>query len=287
MSASSSNVDMELLLNESWRSTTLPGIIKKQPDVEKFLGKKRDSNIIPKLENTFRALNEMSSVSECKVVIFGQDPYPREESAIGIAFNDGQIKKWTDAMSPSFRNIIKNVLISSGHLKSSDKVETMRKQIAKLKLMDPPDWFEYTMKQNVLWLNTALTFSGTDKSELNKHTKFWAPIVEGIVETLLKESTKGIVFVLWGGNAKKLKSMINKVAKKETKKVEFVEANHPAVESFNDVQTFTKVNEALKKLDHEEIDWLGTEKKRKEAPSSSSSVEDEEVAESSNKKAKK
>lgn len=240
-------------------------------------------------------------------VMCSADPYPREESAIGIAFNDGQIKKWTDAMSPSFRNIIKNVLISSGHLKSSDKVETMRKQIAKLKLMDPPDWFEYTMKQNVLWLNTALTFSGTDKSELNKHTKFWAPIVEGIVETLLKESTKGIVFVLWGGNAKKLKvgfriiiiiepinvnsschkSMINKVAKKETKKVEFVEANHPAVESFNDVQTFTKVNEALKKLDHEEIDWLGTEKKRKEAPSSSSSVEDEEVAESSNKKAKK
>ena len=78
------------------------------------------------------------------------------------------------------------------------------------------------MSQNVLWLNTALTFSGKEKTDLDRHTKFWAPIVEGIVDVILKESEKGCVFVLWGGNAKKLKTMINKIAKKHSKTVEFV-----------------------------------------------------------------
>ena len=63
------------------------------------------------------------------------DPYPRESSAIGVAFYDGEIKKWTDAMSPSFRNIIKNVLISCGELEASEKVDALRKKIAKLKLL--------------------------------------------------------------------------------------------------------------------------------------------------------
>jgi len=72
MSASAPAVDMEVLLNESWRATDLPAIINKQKEASKYLGKNREKDIIPKLENTFRALNDMSSVKECKVVIFGQ-----------------------------------------------------------------------------------------------------------------------------------------------------------------------------------------------------------------------
>ena len=67
-----SEVDMQVLLNESWRQTDLPSIINKQKESSKYLGNNRDKEIIPKLENTFRALNDMSSVKECKVVIFGQ-----------------------------------------------------------------------------------------------------------------------------------------------------------------------------------------------------------------------
>ncbi|EFC47179.1 predicted protein [Naegleria gruberi] len=284
----SSSLDMEKLLNESWRTTNLPEIIKKQKDAEKFIGTTRSKDVIPKLENTFRALNDMKSVSDCKVVIFGQDPYPREESAIGVAFYDGQIKKWSDAMSPSFRNIIKNVLISADELKTSDKVEALRSKIEKLKLLPPPQWFEDTMSQNVLWLNTALTFSGKEKTDLDKHTKFWKPIIEGILQVVLKATEKGIVFVLWGGIAKKLKTTINNIAKKEGKTVKFVEANHPAVESFHDVNSFSDINKHLKELGHEEIDWLPTSKKRKQEESkttttSSSSDNDE----SSLKKQKK
>ncbi|KAL9647449.1 hypothetical protein ABK040_006810 [Willaertia magna] len=255
-----SDIDMDLLLNDFWKKTELPTIIKEKKDASYFLGKDRDSKIIPKLENTFRALNEMTDVKECKVVIFGQDPYPREESAVGIAFFDGEITKYTDSFSPSFRNIIKNVLYSFDELEKSDKVDTLRKTLKKLNMIDPPEWFNETMKQNVLWLNTALTYES--KEGLDKHTTFWKPIIEEILNILLKNSSKGIVFVLWGGHAKKLKTVINKIAKKLSKSVAFVEANHPAVESFHDVKTFSKINEELKKLGHDEIDWIIKKNKR-------------------------
>lgn len=101
----------------------------------------------------------------------------------------------------------------------------MRSVIKKLKLLAPPDWFKATQNAGVLWLNTALTFASTgrlagcsartrawlcpishcaaDKEALNKHTKFWRPIVEAIVRALLKaqeadasKKKKGLVFVL-------------------------------------------------------------------------------------------
>ena len=82
----SSSLDMEKLLNESWRTTNLPEIIKKQKDAEKFIGTTRSKDVIPKLENTFRALNDMKSVSDCKVVIFGQGMF--ECNCVIIYFNN-------------------------------------------------------------------------------------------------------------------------------------------------------------------------------------------------------
>ncbi len=67
-------VDYTSLLNENWRNV-LQEHIAKQPEVVRYLGKDRPFTI-PSIPNTFRALNEMQSPDACKVVIFGQDPYP-------------------------------------------------------------------------------------------------------------------------------------------------------------------------------------------------------------------
>jgi hypothetical protein len=61
----------------------------------------------------------------------GQDPYPREKSAVGVAFNDGAITKWSDPYSPSFRNIIKNVLIGQKLATADTAVADLRKILAK------------------------------------------------------------------------------------------------------------------------------------------------------------
>jgi len=62
-------------------------------------------------------------------------PPPGEERATGIAFDDGTMKTWKDTLSPSFVNIIKNVLVSSGDVPANAKLPQVLSQIEKLKLL--------------------------------------------------------------------------------------------------------------------------------------------------------
>jgi uracil DNA glycosylase len=233
--------------------------------------------MIPKRENTFRALNEING--EIKVVIFGQDPYPREESANGIAFFDNAIKNWDDKLSPSFRNLIKNVLICESMLKTTSKIVELRNVLKKNKIISPPEWFKHTQEQGVCWLNIALTFESKDT--LNKHTTFWKNIIKEIILEIIKNSKNGLVFVLWGGHAKKLKSFIPK-----DKKIKFVEANHPSVESFHKIETFKKINEELKSLKLKEINWIKKIENGKDLNENSKKIENEKDLNESSKKRK-
>ena len=60
-------------------------------------------------------------------------------------------------------------------------------------MVSPPEWFEHTQKEGVLWLNTALTFSSKEIPILKLHTEFWKPIITAIFDALIKEMS--ILFV--------------------------------------------------------------------------------------------
>ena len=152
----SNAIDIDSLLDPQW-SPYLKDTILSNPDSIRFLHTSRQY-MIPKLENTFQAL-KLTSPQDCTVVIFGQDPYPRAESAIGIAFCDGEIKKWTDPLCPSLRNVFKSVLIHYKYLNPSSKVGDLRKEMARIKMISPYQWFFETAKKGVLWLNTSLTYT--------------------------------------------------------------------------------------------------------------------------------
>lgn len=149
-------VNLEKLIHPAWLPH-LKSSLESQSDLAKYLSPSRE-RMFPKLENTFQALN-LTTPEDCVIVIFGQDPYPREESAIGIAFCDGMIKKWTDPTCPSLRNIFKSVLIHEKKLNPQSKVDELRRAMASLKMVSPYNWFFETGKQGVLWLNTSLTFT--------------------------------------------------------------------------------------------------------------------------------
>eukprot|EP00003_Mantamonas_plastica_P028243 TRINITY_DN6320_c0_g2_i2.p1 TRINITY_DN6320_c0_g2~~TRINITY_DN6320_c0_g2_i2.p1 ORF type:complete len:142 (-),score=23.23 TRINITY_DN6320_c0_g2_i2:177-602(-) len=82
------------------------------------------------------------SPQDFSVVIIGQDPYPREESAVGIAFYDGMIKEWKNRLSPSFQNIVKAALANRNWMKPGGNIKDMRAAINKHKMVSPVDWFE-------------------------------------------------------------------------------------------------------------------------------------------------
>jgi uracil DNA glycosylase len=46
-------------------------------------------------------------VLQWNVIVFGQSPYPRRESAVGIGCCDGAVRLWAQKLSPTLRNVIK------------------------------------------------------------------------------------------------------------------------------------------------------------------------------------
>ncbi|KAH7832209.1 Uracil-DNA glycosylase [Monocercomonoides exilis] len=258
----SKDLHLENILNPTW-IPYLRDTIESQPDAESYLTKKRRT-MFPDLENTFQALN-LTTPEKCKVVIFGQDPYPRKESAIGISFCDGLIHSWTSPTCPSMRNIFKNLLICEKKLTPTSKVEELRAQMKKLKMVSPYEWFFRTGRQGVLWLNTSLTYTSTQ--ELQTHTAFWKPIVKRIIETLFEAKAKvnstdtelkHITFVLWGGHAQKLEKIINQISSKTgmNPHCSIVKAPHPAVEAFHTVLSFTNIDSEMKKAGQSCVQWI-------------------------------
>lgn len=152
---------------------------------------------------------------------------------------------------------------------TDQKIGDLRKALAKESIVPPPAWFEHTIKSGVCWLNTSLTFTSTDIDVLKQHVTFWSPIVEGIVASLIdaKRQLKasgnpkaGLVFVLWGGYAQKLRKMVERLNNSGGTPIDlvFVEAAHPAAtgDSFHTTKTFEAVDQALVKLGLSAIDWL-------------------------------
>lgn len=176
-----------------------------------------------------------------KVVIIGQDPYPDIKHAHGLAFSS------KFGIPPSLRNIYKCLL--------------------KSKLIDQlPETGDLTKwaEQGVLLLNRALT---TVPGKPKQH-EFWHSYTEWLIRKISKKN-KNLIFMLWGNDAKSLKSKI--------KYGTVLEWSHPSPmsrASFIDCDNFIVATELLKS----EINWnpesgTGTESSKSEPELSKSTGE--------------
>ena len=164
-----------------------------------------DKSYFPDIDNFLNAFK--LSLSQTKYILFGQDPYPRRESAIGYAFIDGNVKALygknglsTEVnRATSLRNFMKMAFVCEGELKddfSKEAVIMIDKTPYIDSIMILKDNFE---KNGVLLLNMALIF--TTKEESKKHVKIW----NAFVKTLLNElEDKKIELILFGEMAKVL-----------------------------------------------------------------------------------
>ncbi len=146
-------------------------------------------------------------LEETKYILFGQDPYPRRESAIGYAFIDGKVKNLygTNGLSTevnratSLRNFMKMAFVCEDELKddfTKEAVIMIDKSPYIDSIMTLKDNFE---KNGVMLLNMALIF--TTKEESKKHVKIW----NAFVKTLLSElKDKEIELILFGKMAEVL-----------------------------------------------------------------------------------
>ena len=183
--------------------------------------------VYPDMYDLFSALKE-TPFSSVKVVILGQDPYHEPNQAHGMAFS---VKPGV-AIPPSLLNMYKELKAEYGY------------EIPNTGYLLP--W----AKQGVLLLNTALTVRA---GEANSHQgKGWEIFTDRIISAL-NERKDGVIFLLWGNNARKKRELI-------TNSQHFIlEAAHPsplsASRGFMGCGHFKKANEILISQLKSPIDW--------------------------------
>ncbi|GKQ40363.1 uracil-DNA glycosylase, partial [Streptomyces sp. A012304] len=252
---------------EPWLPLLKP-VIEAQPNAASFIGPGRGPDVVPVRELTFQALKP-NPPHKWKVVVFGQNPYPRPESATGIAMFDNTFHDWKDSQFGrvvSIRCIIKAAAMWKYGIPKKTPIADIRALLKKQDTVQPPEWFQAMLTQGVLLLNAALTASSDGPRGADPHTAFWRPVAERIVEEILKakqnaedEEDRGVVFAWWGAHARNLKKIVLQLQKKYPGvEVRHIDHPNPAAQGdiFCDGDHFAMVNEALASLGADEIDWL-------------------------------
>ncbi|MFT6192591.1 MAG: uracil-DNA glycosylase [Paraglaciecola sp.] len=188
----------------------------------------KNHNCYPKEKNIFAAF-DFCSFDDLKVVIIGQDPYHGENQANGLCFS---VK---DGVShpPSLRNIFKEIAtdLDNEYPKSGN--------------------LERWAKQGVLLLNATLTVRAHEAGSHQKQG--WETFTDTVIKQI-SDTAENVVFLLWGGFAKKKVKLIDK------KKHYILESGHPSPLSANrgywfGNEHFSKTNLFLKGIGEEPIEW--------------------------------
>ncbi|WP_432096961.1 ADP-ribosyltransferase domain-containing protein [Streptomyces sp. bgisy100] len=251
---------------EPWLPLLKP-VIEAQPGAAGFIGSGRAPEVVPARELTFQALKPHPP-HKWKVVVFGQNPYPRPESATGIAMFDNTFHDWTDSQFGrvvSIRCIIKAAAMWKYGIPKKTPIADIRSLLKKQETVQPPEWFQAMLTQGVLLLNAALTASTAEARGSDRHTAFWRPVAERIVEEILKakqnadEEDRGVVFAWWGAHARNLKKVVLQLQEKYPDvDVRHIDHPNPAAQGdiFCDGDHFATVNDALASLGTDPVDWL-------------------------------
>jgi uracil-DNA glycosylase len=182
--------------------------------------------IFPKEDLLFNAYN-LCALSDVKVVIFGQDPYPKKGQADGLSFSsnfDNEIPK-------SLANIFKEIESDLGIINTSPELK---------------NWAH----QGVLLLNKYLS---VEEGKPQSHSSIgWDNLTIATIK-LLNDKRQNIVYLLWGNESKKLAEFIN------DEKNLVLKSPHPsplsAYRGFLGCKHFSKANNYLKSYNKESINW--------------------------------
>lgn len=182
----------------------------------------------PKGRDVFAAFDH-SPFDETKVVIIGQDPYHGPGQANGLCFSvkDGI------AHPPSLINIFKEIETDLG------------------KPYPQSGNLERWAAQGVLLLNATLTVRAHEAGSHQK--RGWETFTDAVIKRL-SDQREGLIFMLWGGFAKKKASLIDK------KKHHILTSGHPSPLSANrgywfGNRHFSQANEILKQAGQDPINW--------------------------------
>ncbi len=182
----------------------------------------------PKGGEIFKAF-ELCPLDKVEVVIIGQDPYHGIGQAHGLCFS---VRPGV-AVPPSLINIFREIETDTGAPKPANGN------------------LERWAKQGVLLLNATLTVRAHQAG--SHQGKGWETFTNTVIKKV-SENREGVVFLLWGGYAKKKKGLI------DGEKHLILTSGHPSPLSANrgywfGNKHFSKTNAYLKGHGEKPIEW--------------------------------
>ena len=181
---------------------------------------------LPAGANVLRAFTR--PFDEVRVLVVGQDPYPTPGHAVGLSFS---VAPDVRPIPRSLANIYREYGSDLGHPAPSTG--------------DLTPWAD----RGVLLLNRVLTVEpGSPGSHRGKG---WEDVTEQAIRALVDREGEPLVAILWGRDAQNLIPLLGEVP--------YVESAHPSPMSadrgFFGSRPFSRVNELLKELGGEPVDW--------------------------------
>ena len=221
---------MNVKIEESWKKI-LQSEFKKDYFIKLTEFVKNEYKInqcFPQGKDIFAAF-DFCPFNDVKVVIIGQDPYHGISQANGLCFsvNDGT------PHPPSLNNIFRELLsdINKPVPISGD--------------------LSFWAKQGVLLLNATLTVRAHEAG--SHQNQGWEQFTDAVIQ-LISDQKEQIVFLLWGGFAKRKGNRIDKL------KHHILTSGHPSPLSANrgywfGNKHFSQTNEYLKNIGKSVIEW--------------------------------
>ncbi len=221
---------MEVTIEPGWKAILKDEFEKRYfKNLSEFVKSEYTSDkCFPPGKQIFSAFNH-TPFNEVKVVIIGQDPYHGIGQANGLCFSVAE----KVAVPPSLKNIFEEIRTDIGSpIPTSGNLER---------------WAD----QGVLLLNATLTVRAHQAG--SHHKRGWEQFTDSVIEKLSNEK-EGLVFLLWGGPAKK------KGAKIDGTKHLVLTSGHPSPLAANrgywfGNKHFSKANEYLIRNNKKPINW--------------------------------
>jgi uracil-DNA glycosylase len=197
-------------------------------DLQRFVaGERAQRTVYPPHDEVFAALH-LTPYADTRVMILGQDPYHGRGQAHGLCFS---VRRGVPT-PPSLANVFKELHDDLG--------------------VPIPDHgnLEAWATQGVLLLNATLTVRAGQAGSHQKHG--WETFTDEVIRAV-GDKPDHVVFILWGGYARRKKSLI------DTSRHTVIESPHPsplsAHNGFFGTKPFSRANAALAAHGQQPIDW--------------------------------
>jgi uracil-DNA glycosylase len=197
-------------------------------ELQRFVAEERARGAVyPAHEDVFAALH-LTPYAEVRVLILGQDPYHGPGQAHGLCFS---VQEGVPA-PPSLVNILKELETDIGCPRPEHGC------------------LDTWARRGVLLLNAVLTVRA--RTAASHAGKGWERFTDEVIRAVNAKPER-VVFILWGGYARKKKPLI------DTARHVVIESAHPsplsAHNGFFGSRPFSKANAALQEAGLPPIDW--------------------------------